>query len=417
MFRRFQRSPVPAEESTAPKPNIIVIGGSYVGNSAVDFLASSLHRTHNIVLIEKNTHIQHLFAFPRVSVVPGFENRAFVPFTNAFHASPPDSTSVIHAIAEKILPGQIVLDNGQSIPYEYLVLATGTGRPGRLVSTQKSVETKRFRDLQEGIAKASHITVIGGGAYGIQTATDIKDHAPSKKVTVIHSRPNLMSRFHPKLHEIVMEKFKAAGIETVLGQRVTIPKEGFPNDGSEFVISLADGTEVKTEQAVGFRSLSSVAVMLMQFQIVCIGAVPLSAPLLALSSSSVDPQTKYIKVKSTLQIADSNYPNVFAIGDVADTGAHKAARPGVMQAKVAVNNIEMLIKGKDSDLQTYYPETPGIGLSLGFNSKVKFRNPSTPDGEPSWRQAFKPFKVKGDMDAGCRKVWHRRAPGVKDYEL
>ncbi|KAK0190095.1 hypothetical protein F5146DRAFT_651446 [Armillaria mellea] len=228
----------------------------------------------------------------------------------------------------------------------------------------------------------------------VKTALDIKDHAPSKKVTVIHSRPNLMSRFHPKLHEIVMEKFKAAGIETVLGQRVTIPEEGFPNDGSEFVISLADGTEI-----------------------VCIGAVPLSAPLLALSPSSVDPQTKYIKVKPTLQIADSNFPNVFAVGDVADTGAHKAARPGMSQAKVASNNIEMLIKGKTSDLQTYHADTPGIGLSLGFHSKVRFRNPSTPDGEPSWRQALKLFKTKGSMDAGCRKVWDRRAPGVKDYDL
>ncbi len=108
--------------------------------------------------------------------------------------------------------------------------------------------------------------------------------------------------------------------------------------------------------------------ILMLFQIVCIGAVPLSAPLLALSPSSVDPQTKYIKVKPTLQIADSNYANVFAIGDVADTGAHKAARPGMSQAKVASHNIEMLIKGKNSDLQTYYADTPGIGLSLGFVS-------------------------------------------------
>ncbi|KAK0190096.1 hypothetical protein F5146DRAFT_651507 [Armillaria mellea] len=65
MFRRLQRPSVPAEESTAPKPNIVVIGGSYVGGSVVDLLASSLHRTHNIVLIEKNSHFQHLFAFPR----------------------------------------------------------------------------------------------------------------------------------------------------------------------------------------------------------------------------------------------------------------------------------------------------------------------------------------------------------------
>ncbi|KAG7441944.1 FAD/NAD(P)-binding domain-containing protein [Guyanagaster necrorhizus] len=384
MFRRFQRSPVPAEESTSPKPNVVVIGGSYVGGAVVDSLASSLYRTHNIVLIEKNSHFQHLFAFPRVSVVPGFENRAFIPFTNAFHGSPPGSTSVVHAIVEEVLPGKVVLDNG-------------TGRPGRLVSYEKAVETRRFRDIQEGISKARHITVIGGGAYGVQTATDIKDHDPSKKVTVIHSRPNLMSRFHPKLHEIVMEKFKAVGIEAILGQRVTIPEGGFPNDGSEFVISLANGKEVKTELAI-----------------VCIGAVPLSAPLLSLSPSSVDPQTKYIKVRPTLQIADPDYPNVFAVGDVADTGAHKAARPGGTQARIAAYNIEKLVQGRDSDLQAYYPDTGGIGLSLGF---VRFRNPSTPGGEPSWRQGFKPFKTKGNMDAGCRKMWDRRAPGVKDYDL
>ncbi len=108
--------------------------------------------------------------------------------------------------------------------------------------------------------------------------------------------------------------------------------------------------------------------MPMLSQIVCVGAIPLSAPLLALSSSSVDPKTKYIKVKPTLRIADANYPNVFAVRDVADTGAQKAARPGIMQTKVASNNIEMLIKGKNTDLQTYCADTPGISLSLGFVS-------------------------------------------------
>ncbi|KAK0449036.1 FAD/NAD-P-binding domain-containing protein [Desarmillaria tabescens] len=388
MFRRFQRSPLPAEEATTPKPNIVVIGGSYVGGSVVDQLASSLHRTHNIVLIEKNSHIQHIASLclsPCKRCSRFSRTEPLFLSQTAFHASPPGSTSVIHAIAEKILPGKVILDNGQSISYEYL----------------KAVETQRFRDLQQSIAKASHITSHRGRRVWYPNCDGYQRLCVSRRrITVIHSRPNLMSRFHPKLHEIVMEKFKAAGIETILGQRVTIPEEGFPNNGSEFAIALADGTEVKTELAI-----------------VCIGAVPLSAPLLALSPSSVDPQTKYVKVKPTLQIADSNYPNVFAIGDVADTGAHKAARPGGMQARIASNNIEMLIKGKDLDLQTYYPDAPGIGLSLGFHSKVRFRNPSTPDGEPSWRQALKPFKTKGNMDAGCRKVWDRRAPGVKDYDL
>ncbi len=105
------------------------------------------------------------------------------------------------------------------------------------------------------------------------------------------------------------------------------------------------------------------------------------------------------------------------------------------QAKVASHNIEMLIKGKNSDLQTYYADTPGIGLSLGFVSSsalivflvVLTRLASIRKSDSGirlrltvnrpWRQAFKPFKTKGNMDAGCRKVWDRRAPGVKDYDL
>ena len=40
-------------------------------------------------------------------------------------------------------------------------------------------------------------------------------------------------------------------------------------------------------------------------------------------------EQNFIRVSRTLQIADENYPNIFAIGDVANTGAHKAAKPYV----------------------------------------------------------------------------------------
>ncbi len=175
--------------------------------------------------------------------------------------------------------------------------------------------------------------------------------------------------------------------------------------------------------------------ILMLFQIVCIGAVPLSAPLLALSPSSVDPQTKYIKVKPTLQIADSNYANVFAIGDVADTGAHKAARPGMSQAKVASHNIEMLIKGKTRICRQYHADTPGIGLIVGICEFIAVdRFPGTYETIASIRKSDSGIRLRlmvnrlGDrLSSRSRprviwtqvvgKWWDRRAPGVKDYDL
>jgi apoptosis-inducing factor 2 len=88
-------------------------------------------------------------------------------------------------------------------------------------------------------------------------------------------------------------------------------------------------------------------------QYLCTGAVPLSAPLESLSPDAIDPLTKFVKVKPTLQIDGESsipYPNVFAIGDVADTGAHKAARPGVAQAQVVATNIERMMKAKQGHL-------------------------------------------------------------------
>lgn len=55
---------------------------------------------------------------------------------------------------------------------------------------------------------------------------------------------------------------------------------------------------------------------------------PQSDIIRSLSSEVIDEQG-YIAVKDTLQIKDDRFPNVFSLGDIAATAAHKAARPYV----------------------------------------------------------------------------------------
>jgi NADH dehydrogenase FAD-containing subunit len=111
--------------------------------------------------------LEHLFAFPRISVVPGFEQKAFVPYTNAFHAAPPYSTSVVQGIVEAVLPDRVMLADGESIPYEYLIMATGTGKqPLELTTKVRGMREKRA--LQDRMRKAQNIVVVGGGAYGVR---------------------------------------------------------------------------------------------------------------------------------------------------------------------------------------------------------------------------------------------------------
>ncbi|KAJ7466955.1 FAD/NAD-P-binding domain-containing protein [Mycena latifolia] len=402
--------------------NIVVVGGSYCATYIIDDLAPRVHKTHHVIMIEKNSHMQHLFAFPRISVVPGFEHKAFVPFTNAYHETPPHSTSIVQGVVSAVLPDKVVLASGEVIPYEYLIMATGTGKPP-LQLTTKVESVNVTRQLQERMKQAQNIVIAGGGAFGIQLAFDTKEFYPSKTVTLIHSRDQLLNRFHPKLHSIVAERAGRIGLNLVLGQRVKMPPGGFPTTGPSYNVELADGRLIPADVAVA-----------------CIGAVPLSAPLLSLSPSSVDPHSKFILVKPTLQIMDPAFPKVFSIGDVAATGGNKAAAPGYAQAAIATQNIVNMITESSARVE-YMPDVPGIHLAIGLvcasgrihdsvlicvlrtlqHSYVTFYNPRPPEGEPTVR-----FVELGNGDSEevsqwyecrCHLIWERRAPGVTDYYL
>lgn len=140
-------------------------------------------------------------------------------------------------------------------------------------------------------------------------ATDIKELYPKKSVMLIHSRQHVMNRFHPKLHDIISERSAELGINLKLGSRVKLPPGGYPTDGRAFEVELESGEKIPAD-----------------FVIIATGQTPQSEILRELSPQSVGVDG-FVGVKKTLQIVDERYPNVFAVGDVAATAAHKAARP------------------------------------------------------------------------------------------
>lgn len=79
----------------------------------------------------------------------------------------------------------------------------------------------------------------------------------------------------------------------------------------------------------------------------------------------INPANGFIRVKPTLQLLNPEYSHIFAVGDIADTGAHKAARPGAAQAKIVVKNILDLIEGRQP-IEEVLITPPGIHLTLGL---------------------------------------------------
>ncbi|RDW63318.1 putative amid-like nadh [Coleophoma cylindrospora] len=380
--------------------NIVIVGGSYVGVNAAQQLAAAFTGRFRVMLIEKNSHFQHLFAFPRFAVATGVDtHRAFIPYVpGTFAACPPGSGTVIQARVSELTKSAVQLDRKvlldglltDSIPYSFLVIATGTKLtpPSSLPGSEKLEGVAYLQKHAQLVKRSSKIVVIGGGAVGVQTATDIKELYPEKSVTLVHSRQNVMNKFHPKLHEIIQERCAELGIDMKLGSRVKVPSDGYPTDGSNFNVELEDGSSVPADLAI-----------------ICTGMTPQSSILKAISPESID-ASGFIRTQKTLQISAPEHPNIFAIGDVADTGAHKAARPGGRQAAIVTSNIQHLLK--EEPLENYDGiDPPAIHLTLGIIKSIVFGNPKPGSSdEPMIKD-----KDDGQLDMNIHGVWTRRGGG------
>ncbi|KAL2802572.1 hypothetical protein BJX63DRAFT_425977 [Aspergillus granulosus] len=397
--------------------NIIVVGGSYVGKATAQELAKIIPSTHRILLIEPHSHFHHLFAFPRFAIVPGQEHKAFIPYTNLFTSLLPSPTStptphsVIQARVLSVHPHHILLDrewhNSTQIPFEYLVVATGTrlSEPAGMRDNEKASSVAYLREHQNDVKKAKSILIAGGGAVGVQMATDLKEYYPDKEITVVQSRPLLMPQYHEGLHNLIMERFSELGIKFITGSRIQVPPEGFPAS-TPFTVNLTNGTSLPGKY---------------DFVILATGQTPntdllTSLPASPESGSLLNPSNGFINIRPTLQFQDAQYPHLFAVGDIADTGLRKAARPGAVQAGVVARNINALIRGGEA-VEEFPRQPAGIHLTLGLKYNVVFRNPDVEAGQTE------PTVIKRDdgrEDMGVEGWWERmgvKINGPQQYHL
>ncbi|KAK1960096.1 FAD/NAD(P)-binding domain-containing protein [Colletotrichum sublineola] len=393
-----------------PLKNVVVLGGSYVGLNAVKELAAALPASHRILLVEPHSHFHHLFALPRFSVLPKHEHKAFIPYTSVFAGSPDSSRhQVIQARAHSLLHDSVVLDRdwqgSTKLPFDYLVVTTGTQLPppGTIPYDDKLSSVKYLQSHQQSVIKASSIIIVGGGAVGVQMATDLKELYPDKEITLVHSRDHLMPLYHSKFHEVLKSRFEELGVKLITGTRAVFPTVNLAHDDTKVILKLKDGRELVTELVIPAT-----------------GQKPNSGFVQTLQPSDGDsllnPSNGFIKVLPTLQFKDPAYPKLFAAGDIADTGAIKAAKPGMVQAQVAARNIIAMIEGREP-VETFSARPPGIHMSLGLKKNLKFINPNVAAGETDPTVIM---RDDGQEDLGIERMWKRRGVKVadpKDYHL
>lgn len=237
--------------------NIVIIGASFAGYEAARVIATGLppDSPYRIVVVEPHSHFHFTWVLPRFCVV-NHEEKAFIPYGGLLKGVSSQRLRWVQDRVSSISKDSVTLqDAGIDIPYKFLVIATGSGAtdglPSRVGSDNKATGVELLQKFQGRIAQADRIVVVGGGAAGVELATDAKEKYPTKSITLVHSREAVMHRFGPELQHVAKKGIEDLGIELILGERAV------RSETDEKSVVLSSGRKIECDLLVGLLSYTN----------------------------------------------------------------------------------------------------------------------------------------------------------------
>lgn len=172
--RNFGNRPSPTEVD-APKKVAVVLGGGWTGSLAARRLSSQLDpRKYELILINERPYMINYIASARMTVTTVDDlasgEKALVPFDKLFHREN-GRLIVGRAVAvedkETGHGGWVVLEGGEKVRWDALVVATGCSWQGPLDFPSADALPAHVKRWQEDVKAANDIYVVGGGPAGI----------------------------------------------------------------------------------------------------------------------------------------------------------------------------------------------------------------------------------------------------------
>jgi dihydrolipoamide dehydrogenase len=198
-------------------------------------------------------------------------------------------------------PGVVEVD-GQAVPYDRLVLATGSRPAIPPIDGLDSVEYWTNREATRTHKVPGSLVVMGGGPVGAELTQFFS--RMGSQVTIVERGEQLLGRVHSDAGELLAELFREEGIDVRTGVGIERAEPGVR-------LQLSDGSALETERLL-----------------VATGRRP-NVERLGLEQLGVEISPRGIGVDERLRAAE----NVWAIGDV--TGVAQFTHVGKYQARVA----------------------------------------------------------------------------------
>ncbi|CAN1171181.1 Ferroptosis suppressor protein 1 [Linum perenne] len=329
------------KESSSPSSvgrRVVIIGGGVAGS----LLAKSAQSTADVTLIDPKDYYEITWANLRSMVEPSFAERVVIKHRDYF-----TNGRIITSNAVNITEKEVFTGDGESVPYDYLVIAAG--HKERLPETRKE-RLAQFQAENEKIKSASSILIVGGGPSGVELAAEIAVDFPGKQVTLVHTGPRLLEFVGPKAGAKALKWLKFKKVEVLLEQRVDL-NNVTDVDGSK-VYQTTSGETIKAD-----------------LHFLCTGK-PLASSWLkdTFLGDNLDSKGR-LMVDQYLKVEGRD--NVFAIGDITDIPEMKQGYLAQAHATVVAKNLKvMMSNGKQYRLSSYKPGLDLAIVSLGRREAV-----------------------------------------------
>ncbi|XP_059431137.1 uncharacterized protein LOC132164619 [Corylus avellana] len=325
------------QENEAASRRLVIIGGGVAGS----FLAKSFQFQADVTLIDPKEYFEIPWASMRAMVDPSIAKRSVINHRDYF-----TNGQLVISSAVNVTETEVMTADGQLIPYDFLVIATGHSEP---VPESKTERLNQYKAESQKINSASSILIVGGGPTGVELAGEIAFDYPDKKVTMVHSGSRLLDFIGQKASDKTLHWMKSKKVEVKLEQRVNLD-------------SVSD--ETKTYQTSGGEIISA------DCHFLCTGT-PLGSAWLkeTMLKNNLDPHGRLI-VEENLRVNGQN--NIFAIGDITDIPEIKEGFLAQRHALVAAKNLKLLMTGgNESKMATYKPSSAVVAIiSLGRRDAV-----------------------------------------------
>ncbi len=310
---------------------IVVVGAGYAGLHA----ALRLAKTAAVTVVSRDVYFNE-----RIRLHESAAGHAPLPRTVASFL---ESTGVALRLAtvQKVRADELLLADGSTLTYDFLVLAPGSRVDQDAVPGAREHADAFERDrLPTRLADAERVCVVGSGLSGIEGACEIAESHPNLKVTVL-TQGQLRDAYSPRGARHVLSVFERLGIALAEMEVVReIQKDGIITDRGRI------GSDV------------------------CIWAGGFVAPPLARDSGLPVNERGQVLTDAALRVNE----RIYAVGDAAAVYAH-AGSPIYMSCKTAsflgqhvAQNLTARLAGRKETPFSY--RDYGVCVSLGRHDGV-----------------------------------------------